>query len=368
MTQRTAVIAAADEGSRGGLRLLEWTGKLVPQGLLVKGAKAGWHMLWQTFMQELAPQSKDGEYVRPSYGLRGTIGSEEFPVEAGRYAVYIGNACPWCHRVLLALIVRGLLPSVTLVNMTDDPERASRGGWVFEGPDPIFGCSDLREVYEICQPGYRGRCTAPLVVDRLARRLVSNESSDIVRNLNSVQLLGASDVDLVPAALEREIDQLNDLVYNQINNGVYKSGFATSQVAYDRAQTGLYAALNHVESLLASSRFLLGDKFTEADLRLYPTVVRYDSVYATLFRCPRQRITDLPNLSRWRADVFSLATTSEGMQIRDSFDLQQAMRSYFVQLFPLNPSGILPSGPTMGDLGLTPELNSAAKEPFHRRP
>jgi len=340
--------------------MLEWTGKLVPQGLLVKGAKAGWQLLWQTFMQELAPQSKDGEYSRPSYGLRGTIGSPDFPVEAGRYAVFVGNACPWCHRVLLALIVRNLLPSVQVVHMTDDPERASRGGWVFEGKDPIFGCNDLREVYELCQPGFRGRCTAPLVVDTRARRLVSNESSDIVRNLNALQLPGASDVDLVPPHLAAQIDQLNDLVYNQINNGVYKSGFATSQVGYDRAQEGLYAALRHVDGLLATHRFLLGDRFTEADLRLYPTIIRYDSVYATLFKCTRMRVSDLPNLARWRADVHGLSTAGSSMQIRDSFALDQAMRSYFLQLFPLNPGAILPSGPTMQDLGLDAAASASA--------
>ncbi|KAK9916212.1 hypothetical protein WJX75_000127 [Coccomyxa subellipsoidea] len=352
-----------------GFGLLEWTGKVISQGTLVKGAKMGWHFAWETMMKELAPQTKDGSYARPTYKLKGVIGSPEFPAETGRYHLYVGNACPWCHRVLLALIVRGLLPHISYTMAVDDPERASRGGWVFDQPEPVFNASDLREVYDAASPGYRGRCTAPLLVDKRTRKLVCNESSDIVRMLNSVQLPGSTPFDLYPAQLSGEIEAINDIVHNKINNGVYKSGFATTQAAYARAQQELYGALDLVEQNLSEHRFLVGDRFTEADLRLYPTVVRYDGMYATLFKCCRKRISDYPNLSAWLRDVYQIAVQDASqMQISTSFDLDEARRSYFTSLFPLNPGGIVPIGPTIQDLALHREAgrgSHSAESVFH---
>ncbi|CAK0733836.1 hypothetical protein CVIRNUC_000341 [Coccomyxa viridis] len=350
------------EPSRG-FGILEWSGKLVSQGTLVKGAKYGWRLAWETMMKELAPQTKDGSYSRPTYNLKGVIGSSEFPVESGRYHVYIGNACPWCHRVLLALIVRGLLPHISYTIAADDPERASRGGWVFDTPEPVFGRNDLREVYDAASPSYRGRCTAPLLVDKQTRRLVCNESSDIVRMLNSVSLPGASAVDLYPAELAAEIDTVNDLVHNNINNGVYRSGFATMQGAYERAQADLYSAFDAVERRLSQQRFLVGDRFTEADLRMYPTIIRYDGCYTTLFKCSKKRISDYPNLSAWLRDVYQLTVpNSPGLQISNSFDLDDARRSYFSSLFPLNPGGIVPVGPTLADLNLSREAGRGTQD------
>ncbi|KAL3140007.1 hypothetical protein ABBQ38_004290 [Trebouxia sp. C0009 RCD-2024] len=336
-----------------GFGVLEWTGKLVPQGLLVKGVKNGWKFAWQTMMKELAPQTADGSYSRPSYDFQARIGDPNFPVESGRYHIYIGNACPWCHRVLLALIVRGLTQHISVTWAADDPERASRGGWVFNSPEPVFGKNDLREVYDAAQTRYKGRCTAPLLIDKKQRKLVSNESSDIMRMLNSVQLHGCTDIDLYPQELQSEIDEINDLVYDKINNGVYKSGFSTLQAAYDRAQQELYSALDVVEQRLSQHRFLVGNKLTEADLRLYPTIIRYDSAYAILFKCSRRRVSDYPHLQAWLRDMYQLKVPSEGLQIKDSIDVADACRSYFSQLFPLNPGGIVPAGPTLDDLDLT---------------
>ncbi|BDA40825.1 Glutathione S-transferase omega-like 2 [Coccomyxa sp. Obi] len=362
---------ASTEASSKGFGLLEWTGKIISQGTLVKGAKTGWNFAWETMMKELAPQTKDGSYARPTYNLKGVIGSPEFPAETARYHLYVGNACPWCHRVLLALIIRGLLPHISFTLAVDDPERASRGGWVFDQPEPVFNAKDLREVYDAASPGYRGRCTAPLLVDKRTRKLVCNESSDIVRMLNSVQLPGSTSFDLYPPQFSTEIDAVNDLVHNKINNGVYKSGFATTQAAYARAQQELYDALDIVEQRLSQHRFLIGDRFTEADLRLYPTVVRYDGMYATLFKCCRKRITDYPSLSAWLRDVYQIIIgDASQMQIRTSFDLDEARRSYFTSLFPLNPGGIVPVGPTLQDLALDRESgrgSHSADALFHSR-
>ncbi|KAA6423856.1 MAG: hypothetical protein FRX49_06426 [Trebouxia sp. A1-2] len=327
-----------------GLGILEWTGSLVPQGLLVKGAKNGWKLAWKTMMKELAPQTADGSYSRPSYDFQARIGDANFPVESGRYHIYVGNACPWCHRVVLALIVRGLTEHISVTWAADDPERASRGGWVFNSPEPVFGKNDLREVYDAAQTRYKGRCTAPLLIDKKQQKLVSNESSDIMRMLNSVSLPGCNDIDLYPSHLQSEIDEVNDLVYDKINNGVYKSGFSTSQEA-----------------------------LTEADLRLYPTIIRFDSAYAILFKCSKHRVSDYPNLKAWLRDMYQLKVPSSGLQVKDSVDVADACRSYFQQLFPLNPGGIVPAGPTLDDLKLSeahgrgsPEMGAVFHE--HKAP
>lgn len=314
-------------------------------------------------MTELAPQSKQGSYRRPKYTTNGRIGDATFPAEVGRYHVYVGNACPWCHRVLLTLAVRGLADSVTVTQLADDPERASRGGWVMAEPDPVFGAADLRQVYDAVSPGYQGRCTAPLLVDKVASRLVSNESADIIRMLNDLQLPGSSSVDLTPPHLQQEIEQLNAEVYDKVNNGVYKAGFATTQDAYDAAVGAVFDCLDALEQRLADNRFLLGDRVTEADLRLYPTIVRFDGSYYTLFKCSRRRIQDYPNLHAWMRDMHNLPLNGgAGLQIRDTFDVDDARRSYFSQLFPLNPGGIVPCGPTAQELGLD---RPADRGPIH---
>ncbi|GAB4820715.1 hypothetical protein N2152v2_007761 [Parachlorella kessleri] len=303
-------------------------------------------------MRELAPQSKDGDFVRPTYAFDGTIGEPNFPIESGRYHMFVGNPCPWCHRVLLALAVTGLDRHIGFTWLVADPERASRGGWVFDDRDPIFGCRDLREVYDLLSPGYRGRCTAPLLVDTKARRIVCNESSLIMRNLARLDMEGGTGVDLYPADLEMEIVAWNDRIYHAVNNGVYRSGFATSQPAYDKAQQELYATLDELEERLAKQRFVCGDRITEADLRLFPTIARFDAVYAPLFKCGRRRVADYPHLAAWAADVQQIRIPGDGLQIPDCLDLEGARQSYHTSLFPLNPSGIVPSAPAAADLAL----------------
>ena len=408
-----------------GLSVLEWTGNLVPQGVLVKarggirlgeaagggarglaervhhcprprrrrgprrsrpaypvsaprtatqGVKTTWTALWTAFMTELAPRDASGAYVRPKYTSRGTIGqTPDLPAEPGRYHLYVGNACPWCHRCTLALAALGLdRSSVSVTVMTDDAERASRGGWVFEHdrPDPVFGGKrDLREVYDALEqaetgdPGatYTGRCTAPLLVDRITKRMVSNESADILRMLgtSSAGLAGpgpssesaasfstSTPSPLRPAGREADVDTAVAWIYADVNNAVYRSGFATTQAAYDAAQASLWPALDRAEAALSGSAtgWLLGtDAPSEADVCLFPTAVRFDAVYTSLFKCGRHRIAGgrYPNLLAWMRRMWALPG------VADTFDVDAARRSYFGQLFPLNPGGVVPDGPRM---------------------
>jgi len=307
-------------------------------------------------MKELAPQDAKGGYSRPKYTFDDAISaapSTKYPVESGRYHLYTGNACPWCHRCLLVLAVRGLSPHISVTPMKDDAEKATRGGWIIPGRDPVTDAADLYAVYEKAQPGYIGRCTAPVLFDKKTMKIVTNESSEIVRMLNEIDFdPKVPAVDLYPTGLREDIDRMNKFVYNRISNGTYKSGFATTQKAYDDAQMDLYMGLDELEDILSSKRFLMGDRFTEADLCLFPTVMRFDSSYAVLFKCSRKRIADYPNLSKWMRDVLQLPCPPGGLKVADTFDMDDARRSYFEQLFPLNPGGIVPSGPTEADLRL----------------
>mmetsp|Transcript_30191 Transcript_30191/g.92341 ORF Transcript_30191/g.92341 Transcript_30191/m.92341 type:complete len:377 (+) Transcript_30191:26-1156(+) len=333
-TQRLLVLALlAAAADAMALRVLEW----VPsQQLLVTTAKFGWHQTWKTMMGELAPQSRDGDYLRPA-PQTGT-GAAPHLDDSGEYCLYVGNACPWCHRTALGLALRGNPRNVRLVELEDDATRASRGGWILKtGKDPVFGKPDLKQVYDAAsrEGRYEGRCTAPLLVDASSRRVVSQESGDILRALCELR---ANDVDLRPPHLASAIDLANEVVY-EANDGVYRCGFATSQRAYDRAYANLHAALSRLNADLESTRFLVGDKLTEADLRLYPTVCRFDAVYASLFRCGASLGLAYPHLERWRRTMLGLPG------IRDSFDAHAAAASYFTSLFPLNPSAIVPALP-----------------------
>ncbi|KAG2492999.1 hypothetical protein HYH03_008663 [Edaphochlamys debaryana] len=374
-----------------GFSLLEWSNKVLPQGQLVGGVKEGWRLAWAAMMREMAPQSRDGAYQRPQYAFGGKIGDPAFPAEAGRYHLYLGNACPWCHRVAIAAVLRGHFRpasftsgsssapangdpkagakagpggglAVSYTRLEDDPTRARRGGWVLSAadPDPLFGAADLWQVYDTLQPGFRGRCTAPFLVDRAVRAAVCNESADIVRSMDGLHGPWATDVVLRPPGLEAQIDDLNARIYSAINNGVYRSGFATTQAAYDAVQAELWSALDEMEARLQKSRFLLGDKITESDVWLLPTVSRLDAMYGPLFKCGRRRVFagrdgaggDYPALAGWVRDMWGVEVPGSAVQIRDTLDLDAARRSYHTSLFPLNPGGIVAAGPTAADLRL----------------
>lgn len=328
--------------TRRGLRLLEVAGGVVTQGLVVSTARSAWRAAWRAMVTELAPQSAEGAYARPVSAFQGVLGSAAFPFDANasvpRYRLYLGNACPWCHRVELALVARGLDKAIPITRLEDDPVRASRGGWVMArgARDPVFGGTDLRSVYCSADPAYRGRCTAPLLVDTLTKRAVSNDSAGILAALDAVE--GGANVRLTPPRLAHTITTLNDDLYARVCNGVYACGFATTQAAYDAAAAGVAAGLDDADALLAKSPFLCGDKATDADVRLWPTISRLDAVYGPLFRATDRPLAAWPHLAAWARRVGAV----EG--VRATVDLAAARASYYASLFPLNPSGIVPSG------------------------
>lgn len=398
-----------------GFRILERAGGLLlPQPLLVKTTKTAWRAAWKTMMTELAPQEKGGAYSRPKAAFTGELASSSLE-EAGRYRFYLGNACPWCHRVLLALVLRGLAPAVApipgrraetskggddkkwpvaVTAAADDPGRASRGGWVFEEAverEPVFGARDLARVYALANGGsYWGRCTAPLLLDARSKRIVSNDSDGILRALDALDLPSApsspssppslaSRVLLRPEQLAAKIDQLNEKIYTGLSNGVYRCGFATEQAAYDAAARGVARTLDELEARLTGSRFLLGEKFTDADLRLFPVISRFDAVYVPLFRASADPIAlRWPAVHAWCCDVARLDPTGgrrvdgsgedgddgfsppSSSRLGDTIDVAAAKKSYFTSLFPLNPSGIIPVGAERGSAASWQEGEAAA--------
>eukprot|EP00550_Attheya_septentrionalis_P002011 CAMPEP_0198287796 /NCGR_PEP_ID=MMETSP1449-20131203/6495_1 /TAXON_ID=420275 /ORGANISM="Attheya septentrionalis, Strain CCMP2084" /LENGTH=401 /DNA_ID=CAMNT_0043985817 /DNA_START=245 /DNA_END=1450 /DNA_ORIENTATION=- len=353
----TVLFGGRDDGVDKGFNLLENASKVVPQGAIVATAKESWKFIWKRMMAELAPQDKSGSYARPKYSFNGKIGEDAaFPDEAGRYHVYLGNPCPWCHRVRLALALRSMDKSeIGFTILVDDPVKASRGGWVFGATDrdPLANCRDLREVYDALVPGFTGRCTAPLLVDLKGRKIVSNESSDIVRMLGKITLGDSSNKkerrELYPDSLVTQIEETNAWVYPLLNNGVYRCGFSTTQTAYDAASADVRKGLQQCQDILSQQPYLCGNSFTEADLRLLPTVLRFDGAYAPLFKAggTHLRIRDYPALHAWLQRCWDL----DG--VKETIDLADANASYYKQLFPLNPGGIIPSPVTAEQLGLS---------------
>lgn len=352
-----------------GFNLLEVASKVVPQGNIVKVAKFGWKFIWLRFMTELAPRDKTtGDYKRPTYGFDNAISNDdtaEFPVEKGRYHLYVGNPCPWCHRVRLVVNLLGLgsvLDGVTV--LIDNPEKASRGGWIFDDSHQIGSSSmqpqnfqDLRELYDYLSPGYTGRCTAPLLVDWKTQRIVSNESKDIVRMLpllaraktedkasSSSEISILLEPDSISPDLQVTIDEQNEWIYELVNNGVYRCGFATTQSAYQAASADVLEGLARLEGILSKQDFVSHpDHFTESDLMLLPTMLRYDGVYAPLFRAGGTHLRlqcDYPSIFRWMKRCWK-----DVPGVKESIDITDACESYYKQLFPLNPGGLVPTPP-----------------------
>lgn len=311
------------------------------QGLLVRVAQESWKLTYKRLVSELAPQSQSGAYIRPAAQFAGPGSSSRSMIpESNRYHLYLGNPCPWCHRVSLATTILRLSSSqISLSNLEDNPIIATKGGWTFSksNPDPVFSANDLKAVYDICSPGYSGKVTAPLLVDKKTRKIVSNESKDIVRMLGSYKLaIDNSFLNLYPKELSSVIDQKNDWLYSNFNNAVYRAGFSTEQGPYDEAVKTVAAALESIERTLSESTYINGEQLTESDIFLLPTVVRFDAVYSVLFKCTGKRIGDYKHIQRWVRDMYSIPGVPQ------TFDLQDAARSYYKQMFPLNPSRIVP--------------------------
>lgn len=293
--------------------------------------------------QETGP---DGEFRRADSRFRDRItadGSSGFKAEAGRYHLYVAHGCPWAHRTLIYRAVKKLEHAITVSYAIPGMKEQ---GWTFENdprfpdctPDTVNGFRYLHQAYTATDPHYTGKVTVPTLWDKRERRIVNNESSEIIRMFNSEFTgIAGNDTDFYPKPLRAEIDRINDLVYANVNNGVYRCGFARSQCAYDEAYDALFATLDELEARLGRQRYLVGNTITEADWRLFPTLVRFDVAYFSLFRCNRQRIADYPNLFNYMLDLYSIPGVAETVKPR-----------YYVinywSIKKLNPTGIIPKG------------------------
>jgi putative glutathione S-transferase len=294
-----------------------------------------------------APPRTDGSFQRPVYPFQGRItadGSSGYPAEPGRYHLYVSLACPWAHR---SVIVRRLLGLEDVISLSVvDPVRDGRG-WAFrEGPgytpDPVNGFTLLREAYEATEPGYDGHMSVPVLWDKATSKIVSNNFPDITIDLGTQFGAWAKPgVDLYPERLRPAIDELNERVYLNINNGVYRCGFATSQRAYDEAVTSLFGLLDELEQRLGGSRYLFGGELTEADVRLWVTLARFDPVYVTHFKCNIRRLVDYPNLWGYARDLYQQPAFGQ----TTNFD--HIKRHYYLTHPHLNPSRIIPAGPVL---------------------
>jgi putative glutathione S-transferase len=301
-----------------------------------------------TVAQLPAETATDGSFVRQAYTIHDRItadGSSGFPAEAGRYHLYVSLACPWAHR---SIIVRRLLGLDDVISLSVvDPIRDERG-WAFrDGPghtgDPVNGFQFLSEAYHLTNPSYTGRYTVPCLWDRETGRLVTNNFPDITIDMETQwTAFHRSDApDLYPQHLRAEINEVNALVYQDVNNGVYRAGFATTQPAYETAVTALFARLDWLDARLATRRYLVGDQLSEADIRLFPTLVRFDSVYHGHFKCNLRRLVDYPHLWAYTRELY------QRPGFGDTTDFDHIKRHYYMTHEQLNPTRIVPLGPLL---------------------
>ena len=313
-------------------------------GLLVNGI---WRDQWYDTTAE------GGRFVRPRTifrnwvtrdGTAGPTGAAGFAAAPGRYHLYVSLACPWAHRTLILRALKGLqhLVSLSVVHW-----RMLDRGWTFEDgpgvvPDPLLGAEFLYQVYLAADRSYTGRVTTPVLWDKLNRTIVNNESSEIIRMFNSAfDDTGARRGYYYPVDLREEIDALNQRIYETLNDGVYRAGFATTQAAYEDAVGTLFETLDWLEARLARRRYLCGDRVTEADIRLLVTLLRFDLVYFSHFKCNARRIADYPNLSGYARDLYQMPGVAA------TFDAGHVKRHYYESHRTLNPSGVVPVGPAI---------------------
>ncbi|MDP6343452.1 MAG: glutathione S-transferase family protein, partial [Alphaproteobacteria bacterium] len=297
---------------------------------------------WQ--QEDFEKRNRSGRYLRATTAFRDRVGDDAgapFPAAAGRYHLIVAHACPWAHRTLIFRALKGLQDAISVAFV--EPLMLDNG-WEFgPGGDPVTGAEFNHQVYAKAAPDYSGRCSVPVLWDRERETIVNNESAEIIRMLNGAFDAFADNevADLYPAELRAEIDAVNELVYENINNGVYKCGFATTQAAYEAAFDALFAALDEVEARLAQQRYLTGPRITEADWRLFPTLVRFDSVYVGHFKCNRQRIEDYPNLSNYLRELY------QWPGIAETVDLPRTKQHYYGSHRSINPFAIVPKGPAL---------------------
>jgi glutathionyl-hydroquinone reductase len=289
---------------------------------------------------------KAGNFQRVDSVFRDRItadGSSGFPAEAGRYHLYASYGCPWAHRTLIYLALKKL---TGVISVAIAAPSLPKQGWTFEDnpafpdctPDSVNGFRYLHQAYAASNRHYTGKVTVPTLWDKKTRRIVNNESSEIIRMFNSeFGALGAEPTDFYPKHLRAEIDRINEQVYANVNNGVYRCGFARSQAAYDEAYDALFATLDEIEARLGRQRYLVGNQITEADWRLFPTLGRFDVAYFSLFKCNRNRIADFPNLLNYLRELYAVPGVAETVKPR-----YYVMGYYSIKR--VNPTGIIPKG------------------------
>ena len=316
-------------------------------GQLVEGK---WHD------DSVVAKTAGGRFKRPSSAFRnwvtadgsaGPSGKAGFKAEAGRYHLYVSFACPWAHRALIVRKLKGLEDKISLSVV--DPLMLDEG-WTMKDadeatiPDVVNHKTRLFEVYQLADPAYTGRVTVPVLWDKETGTIVSNESADIIRMLNSAfnRLEGVdAGLDLYPEELHDKIDEINAPIYDNVNNGVYKTGFATTQEAYEEAVAALFEELDRVEERLSRQRYLVGNRLTEADWRLFTTLIRFDAVYVGHFKCNIRRIADYPNLSNYLRELYHVPGVAETVNFR------HIKKHYYGSHKWINPTGIVPAGPVL---------------------
>ncbi len=313
-------------------------------GLLIDGT---WHDQWYDTKSSKGRfqrmQSQFRNWVTPD-GAPGPTGQGGFAAEAGRYHLYISYACPWAHRTLIFRMLKGLeeMISLSVVHW-----HMGEQGWTFEEGDGVIadtvnGTRYLHQIYTTALPDYTGRVTVPVLWDKKRQTIVSNESAEIIRMFNSAfDHLGARKGDYYPRSLAAEIDIVNARIYDTVNNGVYKAGFATTQDAYEDAVHPLFDTLDWLEDRLAERRYLMGKKITEADWRLFTTLIRFDAVYVGHFKCNLRRIDDYPNLSGYLRELYQWPGVAKTVR----FD--HIRKHYYGSHKTINPTGIVPAGPVL---------------------
>jgi putative glutathione S-transferase len=311
-------------------------------GLLVDGKwQDKWYSTAETGGKFVRKESQFRNWVTPD-GTPGPSGSGGFRAEPGRYHLYVSYACPWAHRTL---IVRALKKLEDVISVSVVHHFMGENGWTFrieDGAtgDTLYGLDYLHEIYTRADPGYSGRVTVPVLWDKQQQTIVSNESSEIIRMLNSAfDAWGDASVDLYPERLRGEIDRVNALVYPSVNNGVYRAGFAGTQQAYEEAFKELFAALDALEKRLGRQRYLAGDVVTEADWRLFTTLARFDPVYVGHFKCNLRRIADYPNLSNYLRELYQVPGVAE------TVNMHHIKSHYYGSHETINPTRIVPVGP-----------------------
>ena len=310
-------------------------------GVLVEGK---WQDKWYD------TKTTGGHFVRPDSRYRhwvtadgspGPTGEGDFKAEPGRYHLYVSLACPWAHRTLIFRRLKKLTDAISVSVV--EPHMLAEG-WTFneENPDHLYGAQRLYEIYLKANPNYSGRVTVPVLWDKQRETIVSNESAEIIRMLNSAfDEFGDATLDFFPEALRDDIDELNATVYANVNNGVYRAGFATSQEAYEDAFRSLFNTLDELDARLDEQRFLMGDPLTEADWRLFTTLVRFDAVYFGHFKCNRRRIADYPNLSGYLRDLFQIPG------VKETVNFEHIKQHYYYSHDKINPTRIVPLGPLL---------------------